>query len=164
MSTMTPIIRAASEGDLQSFAGGGHHLWKLLSEDTGGSFFLFEDEMTKGKCTPLHRHPEADETVYVLDGEILSNIDGNEHRVSAGGMTFTPRGTPHAFLVVSEKARILTFQTPGIGQDFYRGASDPATADTPNTVDLARLSASAENNPRAIDMLGPPPFEVAAVG
>ena len=164
MSTPVPIIRAAGEGDKQSFAGGGLHTWKLLAEDTGGAFFLFEDVMTQGKCTPLHRHPEADETVYVLEGEILVQIDGMETHVGAGGLTFTPKGTPHAFLVVSETARLLAMQAPGIGQAFYRGASDPATSDASDAVDMPRLQASAKDNPRGIAILGPPPFATAKAG
>jgi quercetin dioxygenase-like cupin family protein len=154
-----PIIRADGEGDKRSFLGGGVHTWKLMTEDTDGAFFLFEDVMAQGKTTPLHRHPEADETVYVLEGEILVNVDGNERRVGAGGMTFTPKGLPHAFLVVSDSARLLTFQTPGIGQQFYRGASEPLTDDASETVDIARIQASAQANPRGIELLGPPPFE-----
>jgi quercetin dioxygenase-like cupin family protein len=159
MNARLPIIRAAGVGDKRSFLGGGLHMWKLTTEDTEGAFFMFEDVMTRGKCTPLHRHPEADETVYLLEGEILVNVDGEESRVGAGGMLFTPRGVPHAFLVVSESARVLTFQTPGIGQAFYRGASEPATDDTAETVDIARVQASAKANPRGIELLGPPPFE-----
>src|SRR3981081_3252264 len=94
MGGLVPIIRADGEGDKQSFFGGGLHTWKLLAEDTGGAFFLFEDELSQGKTTPLHRHPEADETVCVLEGEILVNVDGKESRVGAGGMTFTPKGVP----------------------------------------------------------------------
>jgi quercetin dioxygenase-like cupin family protein len=153
-----PIIRTAGTGDRQSFAGGGVHTWKLLAEDTGGAFFVFEDVMTEGKVTPLHSHPEADETVYVLEGEILVEIDGVQTPVAAGGMTFTPRGTPHAFLVVSDTVRVLTMQAPGIGQAFYRDASAPAVEGTPATFDLARLQASAAANPRGIEILGPPPF------
>lgn len=164
MNALAPIIRAAGEGDKRSFLGGGLHTWKLLTEDTGGAFFLFEDVMGQGKCTPLHRHPEADETVYVLEGEIFVKVDGKETRVAAGGMTFTPKGTPHAFLVVSESARLLTFQTPGIGQAFYRDASEPATNDTSETVDIPRLQASAKDNPRGVELLGPPPFEDLKVG
>jgi quercetin dioxygenase-like cupin family protein len=164
MSTPVPIIRAAGEGDKQSFAGGGLHTWKLLAEDTGGAFFFFEDVMTHGKCTPLHNHPEADETVYVLDGEILVQIDGVETHIGAGGMSFTPMGTPHAFLVVSDSARVLAMQTPGIGQAFFRDASDPATSDVSDAFDLPRLEASAKDNPRGIAILGPPPFATAKVG
>lgn len=164
MSAPVPIIRGPGEGDRQSFAGGGIHTWKLLAEDTGDAFFLFEDEMTQGKCTPLHSHPEADETVYVLEGEILVQIDGIDTSIGAGGMTFTPKGTPHAFQVVSDCARVLTMQSPGIGQAFYRSASDPATVDTSEMVDRARLRASANDNPRGIAILGPPPFIISTAG
>jgi quercetin dioxygenase-like cupin family protein len=164
MSVQVPIIRARGEGDKRAFLGGGLHTWKLLTEDTDGAFFLFEDVMAGGKTTPLHRHPEADETVYVLEGEIVVEADGKQNRVGVGGVTFTPKGVPHAFLVVSDTARLLTFQTPGIGQAFYRGASEPATNDTSETVDIARVQASAKENPRSIEILGPPPFETRKVG
>ena len=159
-----PIIRVAGEGDKRSFLGGGLHTWKLMAEDTDGAFFLFEDLLSNGKTTPLHLHPEADETVYVLEGEIVVNIDGTESRVGAGGITFTPKGVPHAFIVVSEKARLLSMQTPGIGQAFYRGASEPARSDQSDQVDIARIQASAHQNPRGIQLLGPPPFEAISVG
>ncbi len=164
MNALVPIIRAAGEGDKRLFLGGGLHTWKLMTEDTDGAFFMFEDVMGQGKCTPLHRHPEGDETVYVLEGEILVNVDGKESRVGAGGLTFTPRGVPHAFLVVSDRARVLTMQTPGIGQAFYRDASEPATDDNAETVDIARLQASAKANPRGVQLLGPPPFESVKTG
>ena len=163
MNARVPIIRAAGEGDHRSFLGGGLHTWKLMTEDTGGAFFLLEDVMAQGKCTPLHCHPEADETVYLLEGEILVNVDGKENRVGAGGMTFTPKGVPHAFIVVSESARTLALQTPGIGQAFYRDASEPADGATSETVDIARLQASANANPRGVQILGPPPFETLHV-
>ena len=161
MGVPAPITRAAGEGDKRSFLGGGLHTWKLLSEDTGGAFFLFEDVMTLGKTTPLHRHPEADETIYVLDGEILLNVDGQETRVSAGGMAFTPRSVPHALLVVSDHARLLTLQTPGIGQAFYRDASEPTVEGTADTVDIERIQTSARQNPAGIELLGPPPFSAS---
>ncbi len=164
MNAPSPIVRAAGEGDQQSFLGGGLHTWKLLSEETAGAFFLFEDVMAQGKTTPLHRHPEADETIYLLDGEVEVHQDGSESRVCAGGVVFTPRGVPHALLVVSPSARLLTLQTPGIGQGFYRGASDPATDDRAERVDLARIQASAREHPRGIELLGPPPFDPVQAG
>jgi quercetin dioxygenase-like cupin family protein len=165
MNAQVPIIRAAGEGDKQSFLGGGLHTWKLLAEDTDGAFFVFEDVMDHGKTTPLHRHPEADEMTYVLEGEILVEVDGNETRVGAGGMSFVPKGMSHAFIVVSDSARLITLHSPAAtSQAFYRGASEPATDGTSETVDLARLQASARENPRGIEILGPPPFEAARAG
>jgi hypothetical protein len=49
-------------------------------------------------------------------------------------------------LVESDTARLLTLQTPGIGQVFYRGASEPAAGDTPELVDIARIQVSAKCN------------------
>lgn len=154
----TPIIRAAGQGDKRAFLGGGVQTWKLLAEDTDGAFFLFEDAMSRDKTTPLHRHPDSDETIYVLEGEILANVDGNESRVGPGGLSFVPRGVAHAFLVLSDRARLLTLKTPGIGQEFYRGASEAATDDTTDKVDIARVQASAKQN-GGIELLGPPPFD-----
>ena len=165
MKSLTPIVRNAGEGDKQSFFGGGLHTWKLLADDTDGAFFLFEDTMVKDKTTPLHLHPEAHEMTYVVDGEIEVQADGNRSRVRTGGMSFVPKGVAHAFIVVSAEARLITIQSPGaVGQAFYRGASEPATADTSETVDMARLQASANENPRGIEILGPSPFEAVKAG
>ena len=160
MTTAIPIIRADGEGDKQAFLGGGLHTWKLLAEDTDGAFFLFEDALSRDKTTPLHRHPESDETIYVLAGEIVVSVDGKESRVGTGGLSFVPRGVPHAFLVVSDGARLLTLKTPGVGQGFYLGASERATDDSLNRVDIARVQASAKQN-GGIELLGPPPFQPA---
>lgn len=157
--SLVPIVRNAGEGDRQSFAGGGLHLWKLLAEDTDGAFFLFEDTMVKDKTTPLHLHPEAHEMTYVIEGEIELQADGIRSRVRSGGMSFVPKGVAHAFVVVSTEARLIGLQSPGaVGQAFYRGASEPAVDDTADVLDLARLQASAVANPRGITILGPSPF------
>lgn len=156
---LTPIVRNAGEGDKQSFAGGGLHEWKLLAEETEGAFFLFEDTMVKDKTTPLHLHPEAHEITYVIDGEIEVEAAGQRRRVRSGGLSFVPKAVAHAFIVVSREARLITLQSPGeVGQAFYRGASDAAIDDTADHLDLARLQATAEANPRGIRILGPPPF------
>ena len=52
MNHRVPIIWAAGEGEKQSFLGGGLHTWKLLAEDTGGAFFLFEDVDGRGARPP----------------------------------------------------------------------------------------------------------------
>ncbi len=160
-STSGPIqiIRAANEGEKRWFFGGGVHTWKATAEETAGAFFLFEISMQRGKLTPLHTHPEADETMYVLEGEILMHIDGREYPIAAGGLVMAPRGVPHAFLVVSGEARILCLLAPGCGQAFYFGASEPIDASNPapQTVDFARVQASAHQN-GGIEIVGPPPF------
>lgn len=160
MSTTTvpqPLVRDLESAERCWFYGGGVFTWLAKAEETGGAFLLWEDQLEHGKVTPLHTHP-ADETMYVLDGEILMHLDGREHAVRAGGLALAPRGVPHAFQVVSESARLLTLHTPGTCQAFYVGASEPIDAETSSgPVDFARVAASAQQH-GGIEILGPPPF------
>src|SRR6202162_6632254 len=106
-STVFSAARASGAGERLWFYGGALHIGKATSSDTGGAFLLFEDVMSRGKTTPLHTHPQVDETLYMLEGEILLHIDGEEQRLGSGGVAMAPGGGPHAFLVTSETARIL---------------------------------------------------------
>ena len=165
MSTAGTIIRGEGEGERLWFAGGGVFTMKATAEETDGAFVLLEDRMARGKTTPLHTHPNLDETLIVLEGEILVYAEGREHRVGPRGVAVAPRGVPRAFMVTSESAIILALQTPGSGESFYRDASEPATAETdPARTDFGLLRAAAERHPDIIEILGPPPFEAAKEG
>ena len=159
MTAAISLIRNAGEGEQLCFAGGGVFTIKAAAADTRGDFILFEDRVVRGKTTPLHLHPQEDELVYVLDGEILVHIDEAKHRVGKGGMFYAPRGIAHAFLVTSETAHLLCLQTPGTGERFYRLASEPAAsaADAARPPDLEKLHAAAAQS-GSVELLGPPPF------
>src|SRR5215203_4608723 len=163
MSTAKTIIRGEGEGERLWFAGGGLWTMKATSEETDGAFNLLENQMMRGKTTPLHTHPNLDETLIVLEGEILVHAEGREYRVGPRGVAVALRGVPHAFMVTSERALILTLQTPGSGEAFYRDASEPSTgaSDAGRPPDLDRLRAAAQRHPDIIEILGPPPFEAA---
>jgi quercetin dioxygenase-like cupin family protein len=163
MSAGVPIVRADGEGEHLRFFGGGVLTMKATAAETGGAFLLFEDSMTRGKTTPLHIHAHEDETLYVLEGELLVHIDGREYPVGPLGVAVAPRGVPHAFLVTSETARVLTLQTPGSAEAFYRGASEPAGPDAAvgGPIDFARVRESAERS-GGMQIVGPPPFAAVA--
>lgn len=159
----SPIVRATNDGERRRFFGGGLHIWKATAEETNGAFLLFEARVGHGKLTPLHTHPDSDETMIVLEGEILMHLDGTEHSISAGGMASAPRGMPHAFKVSgADGARLLCLHTPGCCQAFYWDASEAVSASDSNgsvstEVDMARVQASAKRH-GGIEILGPPPF------
>ena len=159
MTAAVSIVRADGEGEHLRFWGGGVLTVKASAEETDGAFLLFEDRMAQGKVTPLHAHANEDEALYVLDGEILVHIDGSDHVVGPRGVAIAPRGVPHAFLVTSQTARVLTLQTPGTAEAFYRGASEPASADTDPSgpVDFGRVREAADRS-GGMQYLGPPPF------
>jgi quercetin dioxygenase-like cupin family protein len=147
-NTLTATVRDSGEGEVRWFCGGGVMTTKASAAETGGAFLVWEDAMDGGKVTPLHQHPEADETFYMLAGEILLHIDGE----------VLPRGVPHAFMVMSPEAKMLCFQNPAGGEAFYRDASEPMTKGDPaGVVDMDRIRAAAEKT-GAIVILGPPPF------
>jgi quercetin dioxygenase-like cupin family protein len=159
VSSPTPVIRSDDQGEKRWFYGGGVHTWKATSNETGGVFFLFEDRMERGKMTPLHTHPDSDESMYVLEGEILMHMGGQDHHIATGGLVVAPRGVPHAFMVLSDVARLLCLHTPGACQAFYFDASEAISSGRPasGTVDFGRVQASAKLN-GGIVILGPPPF------
>lgn len=155
-TSVSPLVRGGADAEQRWFAGGGVHSWLAKAEDTDGAYLLFSDEMQQGKRTPLHTHP-VEESLYVVAGEILLHLAGAEHRVGAGGLAVAPRGVPHAFLVLSETATMLTLQTPASCQAFYLGASERLTPDTARVVDFDKVMASAAAH-GGIDIIGPPPF------
>jgi quercetin dioxygenase-like cupin family protein len=160
------LIRTHEEGDLLWF-NQSLLTFKALSEETGGAFLLFEMLSPRGKATPLHVHPDEDESFYVLDGELLAYVEGRELAAPAGSFFSFPRGTEHAFTVTSETARFLTLFTPGgpATEAFFRDAGEPAPrAELPpdGPADIPRIAASAEQN-GSVRLLGPPPFATAGV-
>ncbi len=159
MSGAEVVIRQDGEGERLWFAGGGVFTMKASAAETDSAFTLFEDSVVRGKTTPMHLHPNEDETIYVLEGEILVHVQGAEHRISEGGVFVAPRGVAHAFMVVSETARLLCLQTPGTGEAFYRGASEPSSseADMSRPPDIARLLEAAAHS-ETIELLAPAPF------
>jgi quercetin dioxygenase-like cupin family protein len=154
----TAVIRQRGEGEYLAFAGGGTLTIKASSLDTDGSLMVFEDQVVRGKTTPLHLHPNLEEVIYVIEGEILAYLDGEERLVGAGGTLVVPRSLPHALLVTSETGRLLCAVVPGDGEAFFRDASDPVASESDlRPPDFERLAAVAARSD-SIQILGPPPF------
>ncbi len=122
MSTAVPIIRQQGEGERMWFSGGGVFTWKATGEETGGALLMLEDRMERGKVTPLHVHPDQDEAIYVLDGEIVAHLeDAPQQRVGTGGLFFAPRGVPHAQRrMVPRSGRVLVLCQPAGFEGFVR--------------------------------------------
>ncbi len=161
MTSKTAIIRAEGEGDAVWF-NSDLFTFKATADETNQALTLFEELSQRGKATPLHTHPNADETFFVMDGEILVHVDGAERVVERGGVAFVPRGMPHAMMVTSETARVLNIVTPGYRalEMFFREVGEPATQRTlppsaPLPMDKLRAAAMRHGS---VVILGPPPF------
>jgi quercetin dioxygenase-like cupin family protein len=162
-STASPVRAVASTEGETIWFNGALITVKSPGEWSDDSFSLVEVSSTGGRATGLHTDP-SHETFYVLEGEILFHVDGQERRAGAGDTVAVRRGVPHAFMVVSEAARFLVLNTPGTHDRFFRDGGEPAVdrdrsaAPPPN---LERTMAAAEQH--GVRFLGPPPFDAAAV-
>jgi quercetin dioxygenase-like cupin family protein len=153
---------APLEGDAIWFNGALQNV-KLPGEWSDDALSLVEVTSTEGRATGLHTDP-SHETFYVLDGEILFHVDGEELTVTAGQTVSVREGAPHAFVVVSDSARFLVLNTPGTHDRFFRDGGEPATGRDLATApppDLERTMAAAQKH--GVRFLGPPPFDPAAV-
>ncbi|MGI8402816.1 MAG: quercetin 2,3-dioxygenase [Gemmatimonadaceae bacterium] len=164
MSTRSAIIRSEEEGDTLWF-NNDLFTFKATADETDNAFTLFEELSQRGKVTPLHMHPAADETFFVLAGEIVVYVEGAEQVVVSGGTASIPRGMPHAVMVSSETARVLTLVTPGSRalEMFFRDVGQPATQRSlPPSVPLPleKIRAAAMKYGSVV-ILGPPPFSTA---
>lgn len=158
----TPVVAGPDEGE-DIWFGGGLVTFKVSSEQSSGAYAVIHDVMPRGKTTPLHLHPSFDETVYVIEGELVAHIDGSDHRAGAGTVVSMPRGVPHALLVTSEEARIIAFVTPGeVFERFFREGGDVVTDrdGPPPPLDIEKVKAAGERT-GAMTVLGPPPFAEA---
>ncbi len=162
MSSAIPMVLDQQAGEFIWF-GAGLFTFKVTSEQSGGVFILSEDTMSRGKTTPLHIHPVHDETVYLLEGELLVHLNGAEYTAGIGSVVTIPRGTPHAFLVTSASARLIVFVTPGdrSAEAFFREGGEPAPSRTAppagTPLNIERLLAAGKRT-GFMDVLGPPPF------
>lgn len=165
-----PAAESETRAPIALDPGEGEPLWfnndlltfKATGAQTGGAYLLVEEVARRGKVTPLHAHPAEEESFYVLEGEALMSIDGEQRTVGPGCFISVPPGVPHAYLVTSELARMLVLVTPGSGamENFFRDAGEPAAERAlpdPGPLDIERIGLAAQRT-GAVTILGPPPF------
>lgn len=103
--TGTPIVKPAVLRPSAIPArqrGGGAKTIPLVTRSLGATDFIngitiFEP----GAAIPLHKH-NCSESVMLLEGAAVAEIDGIEYPVEAGDVTFIPADVPHRFRNVSQ--------------------------------------------------------------
>jgi quercetin dioxygenase-like cupin family protein len=137
----------------------GRYTSKVTSDRTEGRLFQMLISEGRGAAPPLHIHRDADETIYVIEGELTVFVGDERIEVRAGDFVFGPRGVPHAFLVVSEEARFLaTFAPAGIGAFFAEIAPPVVPGEPrPDPVPVDPVEFASVAGRYAIEIVGPPP-------
>lgn len=78
-----------------------------------GRLGVWESDEPRGSRLPLHAHEREDEQVVVLGGEVTFVVGDDVHQLISGDTLALPRGVPHAHLVTSLGAQLLTIASPG---------------------------------------------------
>ena len=112
--TVTKPYRVASgEGLANVWWKSGRVTVKAGSAETDHTFSQIETDDPRGSGPPLHLHHNEDETFYVLEGEVTVQVGDERIDLNAGDFLFGPRGIAHAYIVRSERARMLVTASPG---------------------------------------------------
>ncbi len=113
----------------------------LCSEDTRGAFCLLVDEPPVAWSLPPHRHSNEAETIHIVEGDFVIEIDGERSRLSAGETVHVDKGAIHSSTNIGARSgrRIVLFSPAGMEQ-FFLEAGVP-TADS--KIDLRGALASA---------------------
>jgi hypothetical protein len=100
---------------------------------------------------PVHVHTDAAEAFYVLEGEYVMSLDGEEVRCLAGSFVFIPRGVRHGFRVGDVPSRKLNFYFPASMIGYF---DDLASALGRTDVTEDELASIAEAH--SMEIVGPP--------
>ena len=157
--TITRPYRIASgEGLANVWWKSGRVAVKAGGAETGHAFSQIETDDPRGSGPPLHLHHNEDETFYVLEGEVTVLVGEERIDLEAGDYLFGPRGIAHAYVVRSERARMLVTASPSGVEELFVSLGTPVTDAEPPTDavmppmdELARLFAG-----YGCEILGPP--------
>jgi quercetin dioxygenase-like cupin family protein len=107
----------------------GLRVWWLIDRATTGSTQIVFNvtEFSPGKTHGLHRHPHAEEALYVLSGQGLHLSDGEPARQRAGEVVFIPRGEWHGFANDSDEPATVIAVFGGVGSYEEAGYEDKET-------------------------------------
>ena len=126
---------------------------KVSSRDTRGAFAVMEGRTEPMHGPPLHVHYEQDEWWYILEGQFLFEVDGQQIHAGPGETVFARKGTRHAFQNIgTTTGRSLVTVVPGGLDVFFLELSEmvpPGTELQPDKlVPLFRK--------HGLELLGPP--------
>ena len=142
------------------FYGGARISVKIEGAHTSGRLYQAHIVEQRGSGPPLHVHHNADETFYVVDGELTIYVGEERIEAGPGDFAFGPQGVPHAYVARSEQAEFLATFAPASMDRFFEelggipvvpGEPAPA-ASYPDPEEFARAVAA-----WGVEIVGPPP-------
>ena len=139
-----------------SWLGGSVHHILLDAAATEGRLSVFRSTMHAPAAAPVYVHDHEDETVHVLSGTAVFWAGADRWDLGPGDTVFLPLGLPHAYVITSEAAEIITVCNPGGTEELFRAAGWDLSEPMPDgwQVDMDVLAAAGRATGQRV--LGPP--------
>ncbi|MDQ2810380.1 MAG: cupin domain-containing protein [Actinomycetota bacterium] len=149
---ITPMVTAASAGDVLQFSPTELLNWKATLATTGAFDQLTLTAQPGHVGAPEHVHSGMEECFFVLDGAFRFKVADSIVIAERGTFLFVPRGTAHTWTNAIDLAStmLLTF-IPGGMEPFFKEAAPLMHAEP---LDLEALTAV--NTRHATTVVGPP--------
>lgn len=96
----------------------GDRVQPLVVADDLAGYELFEVSTPQDSGPPPHSHPWS-ETFYVLEGEIVFELERDTHRAGPGAVVLVPANVQHTYRVLSPRARFLALNSPAGAHAFF---------------------------------------------
>lgn len=95
---------------------------KISGKDTDGQLAVFEQNgFTPLGGPPLHIHPNQDEWFYIVEGEYIFQVGEEKYKMRKGDTIFLPRNVQHAFVQLTDKAKVIvSYQPAGKMEEFFK--------------------------------------------
>ncbi len=91
-----------------------------VGDRRAASLVVIEVELRPGCGHAFHRHPNQEEVIYCLQGEVEQWIGAERTWLRAGDSVFIAKDTVHAsFSVASGSAKVLAILGPVVGTEGY---------------------------------------------
>ena len=135
--------------------------FKLLANDTNGTFTLSEASNAPNTGVPPHIQHLEDEAFIVLEGSYSFQVGDQSMQCGPGEVIYVPRGIPHTFENTGTGlARMLILQAPGgIHEQYFAEAWEPI--EDPSNLppeagppDFGKIAAAAQRH--GIEMVSSP--------
>ena len=121
---------------------------KISSRDTHGAFDVCENTIPPHSGPPLHLHYVQDEWWYIVEGEFLFEVDGEQIHAGPGGTVFAAKGTRHTFQNIGETEghTVVTVVPGGLDLFFEDVYHTVQPGDEPDPAVLLRCSRNMASN------------------
>lgn len=104
---------AAHEAEIERLEGKTHHWYFRDGLGDADSLVFVRARIERGAGHPFHTHPEMDEIIYVLSGEMTQWLEEDRRVLKPGDSIFIPRGMVHGCLNESAaECEFLAILTP----------------------------------------------------